>query len=396
MSSEGLWEGGRVADGPIPELNDLLERIPLIDHHAHSIRSGTLTETEYAFMLDETDRPDAAALAGLDTQLGYAVRRWCAPFLGMAAHVPAEQFLAGRIVLRNEDVAARLLPAAGLERLIVETGYRGDELVDGETLGRLAAAPVSTVVRLEALAEAVAAGGTGAGDFASAVRDALSSELTRGALGVKSIIAYRHGLDFDPTRPGVRDVERAAGAWFREIETTGRARVSDPVILRSLLWTGVDTGRPVQVHTGFGDPDLDLRRADPILMTDFIRLTEARAPILLLHTYPFQRNAGYLAQMFANVYLDVGLAVNFVGARSPEVIAESLELAPFTKILFSSDAWGLPELHLLGSLLFRRGMARVLGEWVAGGDWSRADAERVVRLVASANARRVYGLAAPA
>lgn len=388
--------GGRVADGPIPELNDLLERIQLIDHHTHSILSGMVTETEYAFMLDETDRPEAAALAGLDTQLGHAVRRWCAPFLGMAPHVPAEEFLAGRVALRNEDVAARLLPAAGFERLILDTGHRGDELLDGETLGRLAAAPVSTVVRLEALAETVALGGTRAGDFPAAVRDALSSELTRGALGVKSIIAYRHGLDFDPARPDARDVEHAVDGWLREIEGSGRARLSDPVILRFLLWTGVDTGRPVQVHTGFGDPDLDLRRADPLLLTDFIRLTEARAPILLLHTYPFQRGAGYLAQMFANVYLDVGLAVNYLGARSPEVIAESLELAPFTKILFSSDAWGLPELHLLGSLLFRRGMARVLGDWVARGDWSLADAERVVGLVASVNARRVYGLATPA
>ena len=34
----------------------------------------------------------------------------------------------------------------------------------------------------------------------------------------------------------------------------------------------------------------------------------------------------------------------------------------------------------------------VLGEWVARGDWSLVDAERVVRLIAGDNARRVYGL----
>ena len=77
---------------------------------------------------------------------------------------------------------------------------------------------------------------------------------------------------------------------------------------------------------------------------------------MLLHTYPFQRTAGYLAQMFAHVYVDVGLAVNHTGAASDRIIAESLELAPFRKVLFSSDAWGLPELHLLGSWLFRRGL----------------------------------------
>jgi len=156
--------------------------------------------------------------------------------------------------------------------------------------------------------------------------------------------------------------------------------------------TAALTGRPLQIHTGYGDSDLDLHRSDPLLLTDFLRATEHTCPVLLLHTYPFQRNAGYLAQMFPHVFVDVGLAVNYVGAQGPQVIAESLEVAPFTKVLFSSDAWGVPELHLLGSWLFRRGLARVLGDWVARDDWSLSDAERVVGLVAGGNARRVYHL----
>ena len=113
---------------------------------------------------------------------------------------------------------------------------------------------------------------------------------------------------------------------------------------------------------------------------------------MLLHTYPFQRKAGYLAQMFGHVHMDVGLAVNHTGAASDRIIAESLELAPFRKVLFSSDAWGLPELHLLGSWLFRRGLARVLGGWVMSGDWSLQDALRIIGDIGGANARRVYRL----
>src|SRR5262245_45581523 len=63
--------------------------------------------------------------------------------------------------------------------------------------------------------------------------------------------------------------------------------------------------------------------------------------------------------------------INHVGARSPTVVAESLELAPFGKVLFSSDAWGPPELHYLGALLWRRATARVLGRWVESGDWAQ-------------------------
>jgi uncharacterized protein len=74
------------------------------------------------------------------------------------------------------------------------------------------------------------------------------------------------------------------------------------------------------------------------------------------------------------------------------VLAESLELAPFHKVLYSSDAFGLPELHYLGAAGFRRDLAQVTGAFVAGGLWSATDAERVSDLIGAANARRVYGL----
>ena len=166
--------------------------------------------------------------------------------------------------------------------------------------------------------------------------------------------------------------------------------MADPVLLRAVLWSGVELGLPLQLHTGYGDPDLDLHRADPALLTGFLRRTEDRCPVLLLHTYPYQRHAGYLAQMFPHVYLDVGLAVNHSGVASERIIAETLEIAPFTKLLFSSDAWGLPELHLLGSWLVRRGLSRILGRWVVEGDWTLADAARTIELLAQENARRVY------
>ena len=115
-------------------------------------------------------------------------------------------------------------------------------------------------------------------------------------------------------------------------------------------------------------------------------------PIMLLHNYPYQRNAGYLAQMFRNVFLDVGLAINYTGARAPAIIAESLELAPFHKILFSSDAWGLPELTYLGTKLFRNGLHEVLGGWVDKGEWSLNDALRVSTMIGSENALAAYSL----
>lgn len=388
-----------VTDGADGRVNELLAQVPLIDHHAHSLVRGAVDPGAFSQMLTESDRPAAAAAAGFDSQLAFAVRRWCAPLLGLAVHAPAEAYLGRRSRLTNEEAATLLLPHAGLAALLVDTGYRGEGLIPLDELGRAANASVERIFRLETLAERVAVSGASAGSFAEAFRDALAAEAT-GAVGLKSIIAYRGGLDFDPDRPSDAEVEGAAGRWLTTIETargsTGRApvRLVDRVLLRFVLWEGALTGKPLQVHTGYGDPDLELHRSDPSLMTEFLRRTESTCPVMLLHTYPYQRTAGYLAQMFPHVYLDVGLAVNHSGAASAGIVAETLEVAPFTKLLFSSDAWGIPELHLLGSWLFRRAMARVLGAWVAGGDWSRGDAERVITLVASENAQLVYGLEA--
>jgi hypothetical protein len=167
------------------------------------------------------------------------------------------------------------------------------------------------------------------------------------------------------------------------------------VLHRFLIWCGVDLGMPVQFHVGYGDRDVDLHRCDPLLLTGLLRAIEpAGTPVMLLHNYPYHRKAGYLAQVFPNVYVDVGLATHNVGHRAPALIAETLELAPFGKFLYSSDAFGLPELHYLGAVLFRRGLSGFLRAGLDDGAWTLDDAERVAQQAAYGNARRAYRLPA--
>ena len=67
---------------------------------------------------------------------------------------------------------------------------------------------------------------------------------------------------------------------------------------------------PLQVHTGLGDADQTLTKADPALLQSHIdhgMLT--RHPVVLLHYYPFVRHAGYLASIYADVHLDLSLAI---------------------------------------------------------------------------------------
>ena len=402
--------------GPRAELDAAVGAIALVDHHVHPAIAAELSRDELGELITESDRPAPPGATRFDSQLGVAIRRWCCPVLGLPAFAPAEAYADRRRELGAAEVTRRLLRAAGAAHLLIDTGYLRGGMLGLAEMAEAAAATVTEVVRLESVAEqAILAGDGSAAGFAERFRAALW-ERTTSACGVKSIAAYRFGLDLDPRPPAATEVASAAGGWRRQIDVAGQAgpgagggagsagqagsagragtaRVADPVLLRFLLWAGVDRGLPVQIHTGFGDPDVNLRRSDPLLLRGFCELTQERAvPLMLLHCYPYHRQAGYLAHAYPHVYLDVGLAINHVGARAAAVVAESLELAPFGKVLFSSDAFGPPELHYLGALLWRRATAEVLGGWVESGDWALADAIRVAEMTGAQNARRVYRL----
>jgi len=368
------------------------QQIALIDHHCHGVVSADLDRSGIEALLTEAPGPPAPGTSMFDSQLGFAVRRWCAPLLDLEPSTPADSYVQRRAELGSAEVNRRLLRAAGVTAWLVDTGYQPDQILTPEQLAHVSGSPAHEIVRLEAVAERVArSGGTAAG-FAAAFAETLSKAVA-GAAGLKSIAAYRFGLDFDPIRPGEHDVRVAAGRWLEAIDTGGAVRLSDPVLLRHVIWAGVDTGLPLQFHTGFGDPDVRLHRADPSLLHDFLAATQpSGTAILLLHCYPYHRQAGYLANVFPHVYMDVGEALNHVGARSSTVLAEALELVPFHKLLYSSDAFGLPELHYLGASGFRRDLTRIADGFVADGAWSASDAERVAILIGSANARRVYRL----
>ncbi|MEF3114894.1 amidohydrolase family protein [Streptomyces chrestomyceticus] len=372
---------------------------PLIDQHCHGVLRGDLSAAEFESYLTESDRPAAAGTTFFDTQAGFAVRRWCPPLLGLAPHCTPGAYLARRRELGAAETRRLLLGGTGIGTYLVDTGLPGD-LTGAHETAEAGGGTGHEIVRLETLAERVAAGvraaRTAGEETADAAAEVFAAKLAdavrdaaRTAAGFKSVAAYRHGLALVPEPPTTADVVTAARDWL----AAGPHRLTDPVLLRHLLWLAVGTGRPLQLHTGFGDPDLRLHHADPALLTDFAHATAGTGTdLILLHCYPYHRQAAYLAHAFPHVYADVGLALGHTGPRAAAVLAGFLELAPFGKLLFSTDAYGLPELYTVGSAAFRTALAEVLTGWVRAGAWSAADADRVAALVAAGNARRVYGL----
>ncbi|MGZ4625412.1 MAG: amidohydrolase family protein [Kineosporiaceae bacterium] len=390
-----------VLPSPSPDwLQQELARLPLVDHHCHGILARDPDDGTFDAML--TEGGPAPGQTNFDTPVGLSVRRHCAPLLDLEPHAPPGEYLARRRELGADEVNRRFLTSTRTALFGVDTGFRPDGLTSpGELAGLAGVAPADgrVVVRLEHIGEQVAAAGTEPGEFAAAFRDALDRAVReQEAIGVKTIAAYRCGLGLDPGRPDPAEVAAAAAGWFARDGAcaAGEAswRLDDPVLVRHLLWCAVDVGLPIQFHIGYGDADIRLYQVDPSLLTDWLH--RHRVPVMLLHTWPFHRQAGYLAGVHPHVYYDLGLAMHNIGRpRGGAVLAEAMEVAPFTKLLYSSDAFGLAELYHLAATGMRAALNQVLGERVAAGEWSPADAVRIARLVTGGTARRVYGLPEP-
>jgi predicted TIM-barrel fold metal-dependent hydrolase len=373
----------------------LVEHIPLVDHHVHSVVRDVADRMAFERLLTESGEPAAPGCSYFDSFLGAAVLRTCAPVLDLSPDSAADDYVGRRQELGGEEANRRLLRQARVEEMLVDHGFRGSDLVDLAELAELAGTRVRQIVRLEHLAEAVAADGVRPSRFADSFGERLTALLSGrdAAVGCKSILAYRHGLDIDPTEPRPREVRAAAAEWLAGAVDSGTLRLTHPVLLRHVVWAGLRAGVPLQFHTGFGDADLELHRANPSLLTGLIRLAAPLGtPIMLLHCYPYHREAAYLAAVYPNVYFDVGLAINYVGYRAEAVLAEAMEATPFHKLLYSSDAFGLAELHLLGAVSFRRALTTVLEPLQTREARSEEDIAAIAAMIGAGNARRVYNL----
>lgn len=249
-----------------------------------------------------------------------------------------------RLATDPAEYASTLLRATGTEWLLVDDGFPArDEGEDWQRMGELAACRAAPVLRLETRGESAAA--------------ETANARAHGFVALKTIAAYRGGLD----------------------------RVSEHVVVA--LEANEATGKPlpVQVHCGFGDSDLHLPRADPGHLKPLVeRFRETT--FVLLHCYPFVREAGWLAHVYPNVFFDLSLTIPHV-SRPAEMIRQALELASFSKLMYASDAARAPELYFLAAKWWRDGLAEALPELLGP-----ADAEEAAHAILGENALRLYDL----
>ncbi|WP_243713840.1 amidohydrolase family protein [Nostoc sp. 106C] len=367
-----------------------LADIPLIDQHAHNLlRPEVAARYPYAAAFTEGYDEDIVNNHARHTLFYRRSLREIAALLECDAEESA--IAVRREHLGLENLTRLYFRTANLEAIYLDDGLEVESILPLSWHEKLI--PVQRILRLEVIAEQLI---PQIEDFATFLAR-FTSEIDPpppGVIGFKSIVCYRTGLDVQPVT-----VEVAASRFYaikQQLTNQPLRLVDKPLIdflLQQALLIAAKYRLPVQLHTGFGDPDLDLRLANPLHLRSLLELPQYRhAPLVLLHAaYPYMREAGYLASVYPQVYLDFGLAIPSLSVSGMrEAIRQLLELAPTSKLMYSSDAHSIPELYYLGAKWGRQLLAEVLDQAIQDSDLTVNEAEAIATAIFRENALSLY------
>ena len=410
----------------IDELKKIVRDCPVIDNHAHNLlRPAELKTAEF---LTITSEAAGAALHDAHTSLAHirAARQ-----LRRLYDLPADADWTAILKKRSElletdgdDLTARCLE--GTQTILIDDGLgSGDTLEPYSWHDKFTLSPCKRIVRIEAVASEILsdlheqnklpvgaaiadeeACGLAWGAFTAAFDQAIAKAIADPeVVGFKSVVCYRTGLDvrlgrdIDVFSDGQRSFRRhflpeCAGRNFR-VEAKG---MNDALVISTckLIAGGYrehDVAKPFQFHTGLGDNDISLLDSNPGCLQPLIAAFPI-VPIVLLHSsYPYTREAGYLATVYKNCYLDIGEVFPMISRDGQEkVLRQSLELTPWNKLLWSTDGHYFPETYWLANIQGREVIEKVFCEYVAQEDLTVSQAIEAVKGILFDNSNKLYRL----
>jgi uncharacterized protein len=320
--------------------------------------------------------------------------------LDLAKFFGVEPDLGAVLEARNAAVAAgyteyvaQLYGEAGLDTAIFDFGIPLP-MLDVAAVRSELPIEVVPVFRIEPLIADLLKTDIGWAEFQRHYDDTIADALTnQGFKGVKSIIAYRTGLDVSPLSRTPDQGFQALDAIRRGLGGGSMKKLRDHLLCRALDLC-MEHDVPMQIHTGMGDFEVNLVLCRPGYLMDLLRFPAYRAcRVLLVHTgYPYHREAAYMANVLPRVWCDLSEGIPFAGNAAWDILRGVLAMAPLTKICYGSDGFKVPEIMYTSAKLGKQAMASVLTELVSDGMLTQCDAESAAGLILSGNTRTLYQL----
>jgi uncharacterized protein len=365
-----------------------LTGLPYIDGHMHPpLRHPPVTPRAYRWPWYEGSAESSHMVTDLAT---YRVAlRELAEHLGCEESEDAVLAAIGR---RDPGSwFAEMMELGGIQGLIMDMGYPDPtDALSLEQARTMSGVEVRPLLRIESVAGGLIEHARSFTELAERYDATLRAARDDGYLGLKSIIAYRTGL-------AVEAVDETAASEAYEQQRSIGSRISAKPLIDHLLVRALRIARelelPVQLHTGYGDRDLDLMRGNPLHLRPLLESGAADGvPLVLLHgSWPYSREAAYLAAVHEHVYMDVATCIPPLGfGEMTSMWRIALAAAPLTRIQASTDAAGLPEQVGLGARWSRRSLAAALEELVRADMLRAGEAEEAAAGILAGNARRLY------
>jgi len=383
-----------------------LSHAEVVDDHVHAFRLGDVRardldgfEASLTLMgtcFSSSSRSDPALWDEVRAQAPSSVfvltaRRWLSERLG--CDPSAEAVTAARTAaVAADDYVPELLADQRIVGLITDEGYPQPPIPREEFEGE-AGVPVHRVARIEPWIASLLPACERFEDLEQGFGDRLESAAADARLvAFKSIIAYRTGLDVEPVASA--DAATAFDRWrsdgFRESREHAKP-VRDFLLHRTLDAARLH-GLAMHIHCGDGDPDVVLGRSRP---QDLFPLLRERMdqPIVLIHGgHPWSAEAGYIASLLPNVYVDLSVLVPWAASAIDQLLEVLLGLVPTSKLLYASDEASEPEVLWIAAKMARAALERVLSDAVDRDHLTVPEAVAIGEGVLAGNARRLHGL----
>jgi uncharacterized protein len=374
-----------------------LTQVPVVDNHCHGLLLDQAFKdiASWRQAFTECTDPGMPRDHVASTALYRRLIRMLAYFLGCEPE--EEAVYSARTEKDGRELTGALLRAANVDTFLLDTGFPPPETVlQVAELGELGGCRAEPMLRLEILMESLLAENASLEDVKEAVAAELDDVRSRGYVALKSIAAYRTGLDI---REWPREEAEESFHEYRRVAGAGPARLVHKPLLDTLLHVAFAQAArqevPVQFHVGYGDADTDLLLGNPLYLRPVLQRPDYRGlPVVLLHEcYPYTRQGGYLAAVYEKVYLDLSYGIPPLGyGEMLSFTRQALGVAPTSKLMYSSDGIGVPELHWISAIDGRRAIGQALGEMVAHGELSLPEAEAAGESILRDNATRLYRL----
>lgn len=395
----------------ISDLQNLILSHPVIDNHAHNLLRSSHSTT--APLEAITTEASGSALDNVQHTLSHhrAVKQ-LANWLGCKPEWQAVK--AKRATLDELEWTKKCF--AGTQCILMDDGLDEDSVEPLSWHDQFTTSGTRRIVRIEKVAETILQKHCSelpedtkdlssigpeifnkwATEFAAVMRAALNDPKVA---GFKSVVCYRSGLDISPEETLAGPLMDSFAAVLRKARCGNGFKIREKIfndflvreISRSI--SQHPEKKPLQFHTGLGDNDINLIKSNPAHLQSFIK-AYPEVPMVLLHSaYPYTQEAGYLASVYKNVYLDFGEVFPHISQDGQKTIIKQLfELTPVNKLLWSTDGHWFPETYALANAQVREVLSEVLTKRVIKGQITLEQAADITKKIFFDNSNELYKL----